>query len=58
MINKKLVIEKSRLKILKENKDSISNCSKGAYNIFGIKGFEPLNDRTKNECLSTWLYSK
>ena len=24
---------------------------------FGIKGFEPLNNRIKNECLSTWLYS-
>ena len=23
----------------------------------GIKGFEPLNTRTKNECLTTWLYS-
>lgn len=23
---------------------------------FGIKGFEPLNTRTKNEGLSAWLY--
>ena len=26
--------------------------------IYGIKGFEPLNDRTKNDCLTTWLYPK
>ena len=26
--------------------------------MYGIKGFEPLNARTKNECLATWLYSK
>ena len=25
---------------------------------FGIKGFEPLNTRTKNEGLSAWLYPK
>ena len=25
---------------------------------YGIRGFEPLNARTKNECLATWLYSK
>lgn len=24
--------------------------------IFGIKGFEPLDARTKNEGLTTWLY--
>lgn len=22
----------------------------------GVKGFEPLNVRTKNECLTTWRY--
>ena len=27
-------------------------------NFFGIKGFEPLNTRTKNEGLTTWLYPK
>jgi hypothetical protein len=24
--------------------------------LFGVKGFEPLNDRTKNDCLTIWLY--
>lgn len=25
--------------------------------IFGIKGFEPMHSRTKNDCLTSWLYS-
>ena len=37
-------------------------CKRGALPIelitlnFGIKGFEPLNTRTKNEGLTAWLY--
>lgn len=26
------------------------------YNVDGVKGFEPLNDRTKTCCLTAWLY--
>lgn len=39
-----------------------SRCKRDALPIelitlnFGIKGFEPLNARTKNESLTTWLY--
>ena len=37
-----------------------SRCKRDALPIelitFGIKGFEPLNTRTKNEGLTTWLY--
>lgn len=32
-------------------------CINNILIINGIKGFEPLNDRTKNDRLSTWLYS-
>ena len=31
---------------------------KSKYMSFGIKGFEPLNTRNKNECLTAWLYPK
>jgi hypothetical protein len=33
LINRKFVIEKSRLNIFIDIKDNIWNCSKGAYNI-------------------------
>lgn len=58
LIIKKFVIEKSKVKIFKFNNDKIWNCSNGAKIInFGEKGFEPLNNRVKNDCLSTWPHS-
>ena len=44
-INKKFVIDKSKINKLIGTNCKIWNCSNGAYNIkfvFGIKGFEPL----------------
>lgn len=33
---------------------SMRNCTEK----FGVKGFEPMDIRTKSECLTTWLHPK